>query len=47
MLVVAAWSLRRPGAQPRREEIGHITVRVEVDEPMTVAMLAEARTITP
>ena len=42
MLVVAAWSLRRPGAQPRREEIGHITVRVEVDEPMTVAMLTEA-----
>ena len=42
MLVVAAWSLRRPGAQPRREEIGHITVRVEVDEPMTVSMLASA-----
>ena len=42
MLVVAAWSLRRPGAQPRREEIGHLTVRVEVDEPMTVSMLASA-----
>ena len=44
MLVVAAWSLRRPGAQPRREEIGHVTVRVEVDEPMTVAMLARPTT---
>ena len=42
MLVVAAWSLRRPGADPRREEIGHITVRVEVHEPMTVSMLADA-----
>jgi putative transport protein len=42
MLVVAAWSLRRPGAQPRREEIGHVTVRVEVDEPMTVAQLSQA-----
>ena len=30
MLAVAAWSLRRPGAHPRREEIGHLTVRVEV-----------------
>jgi putative transport protein len=42
MLVVAAWSLRRPGAEPRREEIGHVTVRVELDEPLTVAMLADA-----
>jgi putative transport protein len=42
MLVVAAWSLRRPGADPRREEIGHLTVRVEVHEPMTVSMLADA-----
>ena len=42
MLVVAAWSLRRPGAEPRREEIGHVTVRVEVDEPMTVSMLTRA-----
>ncbi len=42
MLAVAAWSLRRPGAQPRREEIGHVTVRVEVDEPISVSMLARA-----
>ena len=42
MLAVAAWSLRRPGAEPRHEEIGHITVRVEVDEPMTVAQLTVA-----
>jgi putative transport protein len=40
MLVVAAWALRRPGAQAHREEIGHVTVRVEVDEPLTVAGLA-------
>ena len=40
MLAVAAWSLRRPGADVRREEIGHVTVRVEVDEPITVAALA-------
>ena len=42
MLVVAAWSLRRPGADPKREEIGHVTVRVEAHEPITVSMLAEA-----
>jgi len=42
MLLVAAWSLRRPGAEPRHEEIGHVTVRVEVDEPMTVAQLTSA-----
>ena len=42
MLAVAAWALRRPGAHPRREEIGHLTVRVEVDEPMTVSVLTEA-----
>ena len=42
MLAVAAWALRRPGAQPRREEIGHLTVRVEVHEPMTVSMLSAA-----
>lgn len=39
MLAVAAWALRRPGADPHREEIGHVTVRVEVDEPLTVAAL--------
>jgi putative transport protein len=42
MLAVAAWTLRRPGAHPRREEIGHVTVRVEVHEPMSVSSLAEA-----
>ncbi len=42
MLAVAAWALRHPGAHPRREEIGHLTVRVEVDEPLTVSMLTEA-----
>jgi putative transport protein len=30
----------RPGADARREEIAHVTVRVEVDEPLTVAALA-------
>ncbi|HMM96320.1 TrkA C-terminal domain-containing protein [Phycicoccus sp.] len=40
MLFAAAWALRRPGALPRRAEIGHVTVRVEVDEPLTVAALA-------
>ncbi len=39
MMVVAAWALRRPGAEARREEIRHLTVRVEVDEPLTVATL--------
>ncbi len=39
VMVAAAWALRRPGATPRREEIGHLTVRVEVDEPLTVASL--------
>ncbi len=42
MLSVAAWSLRQPGAHPRREEIGHLTVRVEVDEALTVSMLTSA-----
>ena len=42
MLAVAAWTLRRPGADPRREEIGHVTVRVEVHEPISVSSLAEA-----
>ncbi|WP_216842562.1 hypothetical protein [Arthrobacter sp. NEB 688] len=42
VLVAAAWSLRRPGASPRREEIGHLTVRVEVDQPLTVAGLTAA-----
>ena len=40
MLVVAAWALRRPGAEVRREEIRHVTARVDVDEPLTVAALA-------
>ena len=40
MLAVAAWALRRPGAEPHHEEIAHVTVRVEVDEPLTVAALA-------
>ncbi|HEU5240398.1 MAG TPA: transporter, partial [Ornithinibacter sp.] len=40
MLAVAGWALRRPGADARREEIAHVTVRVEVDEPLTVADLA-------
>lgn len=40
MLAVAAWALRRPGAEGRREEIRHLTVRVEVDEPLTVSGLA-------
>jgi putative transport protein len=39
MLLVAAWALRRPGAQPRREEIQHVTIRVEVHEPVTVSAL--------
>ena len=40
MLAVAGWALRRPGADVRREEIAHVTVRVDVDEPLTVAGLA-------
>ena len=40
MMVVAASALRRPGVDARREEIAHVTVRVEVDEPLTVAALA-------
>ena len=40
MLAVAGWALRRPGAEARREEIAHVTVRVDVDEPLTVAALA-------
>jgi putative transport protein len=39
MLAAAGWALRRPGAEPRREEIAHVTVRVEVAEPTTVAAL--------
>ncbi|MEO6790340.1 MAG: TrkA C-terminal domain-containing protein [Ornithinibacter sp.] len=39
MLAASAWALRRPGADARREEIRHVTVRVEVDEPLTVAAL--------
>ena len=33
-----------PGREPRREEIAHVTVRVEVDEPITVAALPPATT---
>jgi hypothetical protein len=42
MLAVAAWSLRRPGGESRREEIGHETIRVEVHEPITVDALSAA-----
>jgi putative transport protein len=42
MLAVAGWALRRPGGEPRRQEIGHVTIRVEVREPRTVADLATA-----
>lgn len=41
MLAVAAWSLRRPGGESRRE-IGHETIRVEVHEPITVDALSAA-----
>ena len=36
MLAVTAWVLRRPGAEPHRERIRHVTVRVEVSAPLTV-----------
>ena len=42
MLAVAGWALRRPGAEARREEIGHVTIRVEVREPRTIADLTTA-----
>ncbi|GAA4405206.1 aspartate:alanine exchanger family transporter [Fodinibacter luteus] len=42
MLAVAAWALRQPGGEARREEIGHVTIRVEVHEPLTVAALEDA-----
>ena len=41
MLAVSAWALRRPGAEPRREGVQHLTVRVEGDPGLTVGQLTE------
>jgi putative transport protein len=41
MLAVSAWALRRPGAEPRREGVEHLTVRVEGDPGLTVGELTE------
>ena len=41
MLAVSAWALRRPGAEPRREGVEHVTVRVEADPHLTVGELVD------
>ncbi len=40
MLAVSAWALNRPGAEPRRDDVEHVTLRVDVDPHLTVGELA-------
>ncbi len=39
MLAISAWALNRPGAEPRREDVEHVTLRVEQDPHLTVGEL--------
>ncbi|MGB7820544.1 MAG: TrkA C-terminal domain-containing protein [Ornithinibacter sp.] len=39
MLAISAWALNRPGAEPRREGVEHLTIRVELEPHLTVGEL--------